>query len=208
MSIQSADNSPIPSSQTDASDREDMAQLAAGHSAALDDLMARHAPKLIRYLVRSLQDEEDADDLAQETFVRVYRNREKFNPTQRFSTWLYAIASNLVRDRFRYRSRHPEVSLDAEKDSDNESFVSSLEEQRPTPVERMEASERVAMIRAAVQELPEELRLPLILFEYEELSGPEIATVLNCSPKAVETRLYRARRQLRTNLSRFLDRST
>ena len=205
MSIESVGNSPRPSGQTGACDREDMARLVSGHTGALDDLMARHGPKLLRYLVRSLQNEEEADDLAQETFVRVYQNRASFNPGQRFSTWLYTIASNLVRDRFRYRSRHPQVSLDAEQDTTNQGFIQSFAEPGPTPVERIEANERFGMIRAAVQELPEELRLALILFEYEELSHAEIAAALNCSTKAVETRLYRARQQLRSNLSRVLD---
>ena len=200
MSIESVGNAPRPSVPTDACDLEDMARLVSGHTGALDDLMARHGPKLLRYLVRSLQNEEDADDLAQETFVRVYQSRASFHPRQRFSTWLYTIASNLVRDRFRYRSRHPQVSLDAEQETTIEA------ERGPTPLEEMETDERVAMIRAAVQELPEELRLALILFEYEELSHAEIAEVLDCSPKAVETRLYRARRQLRERLGRLLDR--
>lgn len=91
-----------------------MARLAGGHDAALNDLMDRHAERLFHYLVRSLQNEEDAADLAQETFARVCRNRAKFDPNQKFTTWLYAIASNLVRDRYRWRSRHPRVSLEAQ----------------------------------------------------------------------------------------------
>src|SRR2546423_4399884 len=98
----------------DEADRADMLRLCEGHDAALNQLMERHAPRLFNYLLRSLQNEDDAADLAQETFVRVYQNRTKFNPGLKFSTWLYAIASNLVRTRFRHRSRHPELSLDAE----------------------------------------------------------------------------------------------
>ena len=206
MRIDHSDNGPGALSQADARDQEDMARIVAGHSEALDDLMIRQAPKLLQYLIRSLQDEADAADLAQESFVRVYQHRAKFNPSQRFSTWLYAIASNLVRDRYRHRSRHPQVRLDGEKNAANESFLESLEEPRPTPADGMEAEERFATIRSAVQALPEDLRLALILFEYEELSQAEIAEVLDCSPKAVETRLYRARRQLRERLGRLLDR--
>ena len=78
---------------TDVQDRADMTRLAAGHGPALNDLMARHAEKLFHYLVRSLQSEDDAADLAQETFVRVYQNRAKFDANKKFSTWLYTIAS-------------------------------------------------------------------------------------------------------------------
>src|SRR5262245_31082988 len=85
---------------SEALDRADMARLASGHNAALNELMERHAPRLFNYLLRCLQSEEDAADTAQETFVRVYQNRGKFDPKQRFSTWLYAIATNLVKDRY------------------------------------------------------------------------------------------------------------
>src|SRR5579859_93280 len=110
----------------DEQDVQDMARLADGHESALNSLMERHGEKLFHYLIRSLQDENDAADLAQETFVRVYQNRSKFDPDQKFSTWLYAIASNLVRDRYRWRSRHPQVSLDAENDETDASLKDNL----------------------------------------------------------------------------------
>src|SRR5258706_3559667 len=94
-------------------DRADMLRLAAGHDAGLNDLMERHGPRLYNYLFRSLQNEGDAADIAQETFVRVYQNRAKFDAELNFSTWLYAIASNLVRTKFRHRSRHPELAMEA-----------------------------------------------------------------------------------------------
>src|SRR5262245_57322662 len=91
---------------TDERDRSDMIRLCAGHDAALNELIERHAPRLFNYLIRSLQNEDDAADIAQETFARVYHNRSKFDLSQRFSVWLYSIASNLVRTQFRYRTRH------------------------------------------------------------------------------------------------------
>src|SRR2546426_9586813 len=99
---------------SDEQDVLDMTELIEGHDAALNDLMERHGPKLFHYLIRCLQNEEDAADAAQEVFVRVYQNRARFDPRQQFSTWLYAIATNFVKDRYRYRARHPQVSLDAE----------------------------------------------------------------------------------------------
>lgn len=189
----------------DDEDRTDMARLVAGHSAALTELMGRHAGKLFNYLLRSLQNEEDAADLAQETFVRVYQNRTKFNPGQKFSTWLYAIATNLVKDRYRYRTRHPQVSLDAENEATGENFRESVPEHGPTPGEFLQGAERAEAVREAVGQLPEELRAPLILAEYEELSHAEIGAILNCSPKAVETRIYRARKQLREKLVWLLE---
>ena len=169
--------------------------------------MERHAGKLFNYLVRSLQNEEDAADAAQETFVRVFQNRTRFDARQRFLTWLYAIATNLVKDRYRHRSRHPQVSLDAENEATGEDFRESVPEQKPTPSELLQGTERAETVRKAVGQLPEELRAPLILSEYEELSHAEIGTVLNCSAKAVETRIYRARKQLREKLGWLLESS-
>ena len=182
-----------------------MIRLTAGHGAALNELMERHAGKLLNYLVRCLQNEADAADATQETFVRVYQNRAKFNANKKFSTWLYAIATNLVKDRYRHRSRHPQVSLDAENETTGENFRESVPEQKPTPSESLQGAERAEAVRKAVTELPEELRTPLILCAYEELSHAEISKILNCSAKAVETRIYRARKQLRVNLHWLLE---
>lgn len=185
----------------DEQDAQDMARLAGGHDAALNDLMERHAERLFHYLVRSLQDEADAADAAQETFVRVYQNRVKFDPQQKFSTWLYAIASNLVRDRYRWRSRHQQVSLDAENEQTGSNLKDTLQASEPLPDQTAQAEERADEVRNAVAALPEELKQPLILALYQDLPQAEIATILKCSVKAVETRIYRARQQLRTALA-------
>jgi len=161
------------STELDALDRADMERLIAGHEAALNELMERHAGKLFNYLIRCLQNEEDAADAAQEAFVRVYQNRAKFDTSQRFSTWLYAIATNLVKDRYRYRTRHPQVSLDAENEATGSDFRESLPERGPTPSDTLAAEERAEMVRRAVAALPEELRVPILLSErvssYEQL---------------------------------------
>ena len=192
---------------SDQLDQADIKRLASGDDAALNDLMGRHAVKLFHYLVRCLQNEEDAADGAQKIFLSVYQNRAKFDATRRFSTWLYAIASNLVKDCYRFRSRHPQVSLDAGNESSGEKLRDSLREGKPTPSESLQEAERAQAVRSAVMALPEELRIPLILFEYEEHSQVEIGEILDCSPKAVETRIYRARQQLRSSLGWLLEKS-
>ena len=193
-----------PPTDIDALDAADMARLAAGHDAALNDLMARHAEKLFHYLTRCLQNQDDAADAAQESFVRVYQNRAKFDPRQKFSTWLYAIASNLVKDRYRYQARHPQVSIDAQNEQTTASWRENLPAQNPTPSERFQIEERADAVRRAVAALPEELRTPLILAEYEERSQAEIGEILGCTAKAVETRIYRARQLLRKSLGTLL----
>ena len=189
---------------TDALDRADMAALCAGREAALDALMGRHAGSLCRFLIRLLQDEEEAVDLAQTAFVRVFENRERFDPAKKFSTWLYAIAANLARDRQRWQGRHPHVSLDAVIGEDGSDATEILPHESPGPAELADASERATQVRAAVAALPEDLRVPLVLAEYEGMSQADIGAVLECSAKAVEMRIYRARQQLRLSLARLL----
>ena len=192
-------------SASDQQDGQEMARLAAGHDAALNVLMARHAEKLFHYLVRALQNEDDAADLAQETFARVYQSRAKFDPRQKFTTWLYAIASNLVRDRYRWRKRHSQVSLDAANEATGNDFRDALPDNALTASETLQGIERAEAIREAVTALPEQLRVPLILSEYEEKSHAEIGEILQCSTKAVEGRIARARQQLRASLGRYLE---
>ena len=177
-----------------------MARLVAGHHTALDELMGRHAERLHNYLLRVVQNESDAADLAEESFVRVYQNRARFRPAHRFSTWLYAIATNLARDLQRHRARHPNVSLEAEHGESGQNFREVLPEGRPNPGDALLAAERVETVQRAVAALPEDLRVPLILAEYEDKSYAEIAEILQCSSKAVEMRLYRARQELRERL--------
>ena len=186
-----------PSSQ----DALDMARLANGDESALNDLMDRHGLKLFHYLIRQLQNEADAADFAQESFVRVFLHRRKFKPGASFSTWLYTIATNLARDRIRSRARRPQVSLEAESETTGAALKDTLPEKGPSPSEAMQAEERAEAVRRALALLPEDLRTPLVLAEYEDLPQSEIATILDCSIKAVETRIYRARRQLRSILS-------
>jgi RNA polymerase sigma-70 factor (ECF subfamily) len=175
-----------------------------GRDTALNELMSRHGERLFHYLIRVLQDEAEAADLAQETFARVYLNRTKFQAGKKFSTWLYAIATNLARDRIRWLTRHRHVSLEGTREDDEGGLQNVLPAGDRTPREHLEASERAAAVRRALAELPEDLRVPLVLSEYEEQSHAEIAVVLECSPKAVEMRIYRARQQLRASLAPFL----
>lgn len=189
-----------PTTTTEEADRQDMGRLAAGQESGLAALMTRHGERLFHYLYRLLQDEEEAADLAQETFVRVYQHCDRFDRRRKFTTWLYAIATNLARDRARWRSRHPTVSLQAESAATGAELHSSLAAGEANPHEALVAEERAGWVREAIGALPEDLRAPLLLAEYQGLSQADISEVLGCSAKAVELRLYRARQRLRARL--------
>jgi RNA polymerase sigma-70 factor (ECF subfamily) len=188
----------------DARDRADMEKLQAGHDAALNDLMERHATPVFRFLCRMVGNEDDANDLAQETFVRVFKSAGSFRTEQKFSSWLFTIAANLARNHFRWRSRHPNVSLDAENPETEQSLGSTLPASGPAPDEKALATERANAVRVAVGKLPEDLREAIVLCEWEERSVAEAAVILGTTPKAVESRLYRARQILRERLKSWL----
>ena len=194
------DAEPSPEAQ----DRADMEKLQAGHDAALNDLMEHHATPLFHFLCRMVGNEEDANDLAQETFVRVFKSRDSFRLEQKFSTWLFTIAANLARNHFRWRTRHPNLSLDAENAETEQTLGSTLPANSPTPKEAALTGERAVAVRAAVKNLPEDLREAIVLCEWEERSLAEAATILETTPKAVESRLYRARGILRERLKTWL----
>lgn len=195
----------------DIRDRADMVRLVSGEDAALEALMERHGIRVFNFLNRLLGDAADAEDLTQETFARLYRARGRFNRRQRLSAWLYTIAANLARNRFRWRARHPEVSLD---DRMGEGVAGSRAglagaggiggPGSVTPAADLLAAERRAAVRAAVAALPEALREVVVLCEWEEMSAADAAAVLGITGRAVESKLYRARQQLRELLRDWL----
>jgi RNA polymerase sigma-70 factor (ECF subfamily) len=181
-----------------------MEKLQAGQNAALDDLMARHAAPVFHFLCRLTGNEDDANDLAQETFVRVFKSCRSYRSGERFSRWLFTIAANLARNHFRWRSRHPGLSLDAENPETGQSLASTLPAASTAPGEAALAGERAAAVRSAVRNLPDDLREAVVLCEWEELGVAEAAAILETTPKTVESRLYRARRLLRERLKDWL----
>lgn len=179
-----------------------MTALAAGEDSALDALMLRWQVPLRAFLMRHLQNEADSLDLAQETFVRIYRHRERFRPGARFSTWMFQIALNLARDHARKGIRRRTDSLEDAPTAE----TAALAQPSPGPAAAAGAAEEIAAVRASIAALPDELREVLVLFEYEDRSHAEIAEIVGATPKAVETRLYRAREKLRSALAAWLRR--
>ena len=182
-----------------------MARLAAGQDSALNDLMTRHAGAVFQFLNRMLANEEDANELAQETFVRVYKNCRSYRPEAKFTTWLLTIAANLARNQLRWRQRHPNVSLDAPHGEDGATLSDQLPATTSLPGEQLSHDERMATIRGAVQRLPEDLREAIVLCELEDQSVADAAAILETTPKAIESRLYRGRQILRERLARWLN---
>ena len=191
-------------SDSDEADAAAMTRLRGGDDLALNELMARWQQTLANYLTRFCGNEATALDLAQDTFVRVYEARARYDTRGKFATWLYTIAGNLARNSHRWQQRHPSISLDAPTDENGGTLATHLPDAAPAPDESADTSERATAVRAAIAELPEDQRTIVLLSEYEDRSHADIAAVLACTPKAVETRLYRARQTLRERLARWL----
>lgn len=186
---------------TSDSDEVLMGALAGGDDLALNPLMDRWQAPLRSFLYRYTQNEHDAHDLAQETFVRVYQHRTRFRPGARFSTWMFQIALNLARSRARWQKRHPTDSLDDDSEGPDKQIEVSTD---ATPADAYLAMEQIAAVKTAIAALPPDLRDAVILAEYEEKSQVEIAAIVGTTPKGVETRLYRARQHLRKALEKYL----
>jgi RNA polymerase sigma-70 factor (ECF subfamily) len=182
---------------------EHMRALVAGRKLALNELMTLWEAPLLRFVFRYVQNDAEARDLVQETFVRVYLHRERFRPDSSFSTWAFTIAANLCRNHRRWRGRHPTVSLD-EPSLNETTRHDQIVCPSSSPDHTAQKTERIEALKAAIAELPHDLRTTLLLYEYEELSYREIASILSCTEKGVESRLVRARAALRKKLTTLL----
>lgn len=185
------------------SDPDLMIRLAAGDDLALNLLMDRWSGRVAAFLYKMTGQRDAAADLAQETFVRLYQARDRYRATGSFSTYLFAIASNLARNHARWKSRHPTVSMDATADNGTP-VVFEIADGGAAPDEAAGSAEKFRAIHEAFLCLPPDLREAMSLFVYEGLGYAEIAVISQCSPKAVETRIYRARQILKERLKGFV----
>ena len=176
-------------------DSELVRQIQSGDDAAFDELMRRYKRPVVSFVFRMLGNAEDAADIAQDVFVRVYQNLDTYRSSTKFSTWLFASARNAAIDRLRWRARHPTESMESAPELTMSSGTA----------EDVAAREVGAEIAAALDKLPEDQRTALVLSEYQGMSYAEIAAVMRCSEKSVESRLYRAKQTLRGALRHLLD---
>jgi RNA polymerase sigma factor (sigma-70 family) len=172
--------------------------LQAGDESALNELIRKYQEPLFRFICRYTGDEETARDILQETFVRLYFSIRRFKPRAKFATWLYSIAMNLCRDYARSKHRRQSYATESLDVGDVHREVPAADRGAAAD---MESHERVAALEKAINELPHDLRTALLLFAVEGFSQQECAELLGVSAKAVEARVYRARKRLEDTLS-------
>jgi len=180
-------------------DAELMLRVKSGDGASFAILLEKHRLPVIHFLYRMVQDQGVAEELAQEVFLRVYRSRESYEPTAKFTTWLFRIATHLALNSLRDgKYRRMEERLD---DDSGETPVLQVSDQRPSVEQRMVYQARMEEIRRAVATLPEKQRAAVLMHKYEEMEYSQIAKVLNCSESAIKSLLFRAYETLRARLA-------
>lgn len=174
-------------------DEELLADHLAGKSGAFDQLVSRYLDGLYGFFQRFVGNSAAADDLVQETFLQVHLAAGSFDPQRPFKPWLYTIAANKGRDYMRSRGRRPAQSLDTTgSDPDGPSAAAQLEGEAPDVAEQLEADELVESVQRMIAQMPEHLRMILILGYYQRLPYAEIAEILDIPVGTVKSRLHSA----------------
>ena len=185
------------------SDVQLMLDVKAGDDVSFGLLLQKYRLPLVNFLYRMVRDTATAEDLAQETFLRVYRARKQYSPSAKFTTWLFRIATNLALNSVRdNRHRQMDVSLDAPAEDDEAPVQVPAKEMRID--EHMIERDRAQFIRRAIAALPEKQRVAVLLHKYEEMDYVEIAKILDCSESALKSLLFRAYETLRVQLAPLL----
>jgi RNA polymerase sigma-70 factor (ECF subfamily) len=187
------------------SDVQLMLDVKAGDERSFELLLQRYRTPLVNFLYRMVRAREEAEDLAQEVFLRVYRARKDYVPSAKFTTWLFRIATNLALNSVRdNRYQRMEVSLDAPvtvdaEDGDEKAL--DIAEKHPNIEQYLVEEARKKMIRHAIDKLPEKQRAAVLLHKYQELDYGDIAKILECSESALKSLLFRAYETLRVELA-------
>jgi RNA polymerase sigma-70 factor (ECF subfamily) len=186
-------------------DVELMFRVKRGDMAAFEALVDKYKQPVTNLMARTLGDPTEAEDLAQNVFVQVFRAASRYQPSAKFSTWLFTIARNLCWNELRRRSRHPAISLEQPHEAQEELGEKQYEDQRITlPPDMLLRRELEDKVRQALAELPENQRLAILLFQEEELAYEDIAKILDCSLSATKSMIHRGRETLKQKLKPYL----
>jgi RNA polymerase sigma-70 factor (ECF subfamily) len=180
-------------------DAELMLRVKEGDGASFTILLEKHRLPVIHFLYRMVQNQGVAEELAQEVFLRVYRSRESYEPTAKFTTWLFRIATHLALNSLRDgKNQRLEERLD---DDSSGAPVRQVSDKKPSVEQFMVNQARLDEVRRAVATLPEKQRAAVLMHKYEEMEYSQIAKVLSCSESAVKSLLFRAYETLRALLA-------
>lgn len=180
-----------------------MSAVARGDSVAFADLLDRHKDAVVGTVAKMLGGYGDIEDIAQQVFIRVWKSAKSYEPTAKFTTWLFTITRNLVFNETRRLGRKRTVS---QEELEEGCGYESVDKATLSPQESLLEKEMTQAVDAAIENLPEKARMAIILRRYQDMSYEEIARVLEVSVSAAKSLLFRARAQLREALQEYLDR--
>jgi RNA polymerase sigma-70 factor, ECF subfamily len=187
------------------SDAEVMLRVKAGDESAFEYLVQKYRRPMVSFMYRMARSAAAAEDLAQEVFLRVYRSREGYEATAKFTTWLYRIATNLAVNHARdTRHERPENMLSLDEPDEESGQTLDVADASPSAEEKIVRRERLAAIRQRVEALPERQRLAVVMHKYQQMDYRQIADVLKLSESATKSLLFRAYETLRVQLKEFL----
>jgi RNA polymerase sigma-70 factor (ECF subfamily) len=182
-----------------------MLRVKRGDAAAFGELVDKYKQPVMNLTFRILRDGAEAEDLAQNVFLQVYKSAHRYEASARFTTWLFTIARNLCFNEIRRRTRHPADSLDANVNDDENQAPRQYEDTRNfSPPDMLLQGELELKIQEALAELPENQRTAILLCRENELSYEEIADVLGCSLSATKSLIHRGREILKQKLKPYL----
>ena len=182
-----------------------MLRVKRGDRAAFAELVGKYRQPLFNFIFRTLRDETETEDVAQNTFLQVYKSRARYQRTAKFSTWLFTIARNLCLNEIRRRSRHPAESLEeAHAEHDDQPQRQYEDKKVFLPTENVLHGELARKIEEALDELPENQRTAILLCRQDEVSYEEIAEILDCSLSATKSLIHRGRETLKEKLKPYL----
>lgn len=179
-----------------------MLRVKEGDTHAFGQLVELHQRAIIGTVTRMIGNVDDAHDIAQQVFLRIWKSAPRYEPTAKFTTWLYTITRNLVFNETRRRSRRKEVPLEPETDDEPPRQFANLT--TPGPDEQAQQGELEKALDAAIAALPEKQRLAVVLRRHQELPYEQLCEILKMSLPAVKSLLFRARNELRKSLSAYL----
>jgi len=187
------------------SDAQVMLRVKAGDDSAFDYLVQKYRRPMLNFMYRMAHNSAAAEDMAQEVFLRVYRSRENYEASAKFTTWLYRIASNLAVNHARdTRHQRPENTVSLDEPDQNTGMTMDLPDESLTAEETIVRRERLAAIRQRVQALPERQRMAVIMHKYQQMDYRQIAEILKLSESAIKSLLFRAYETLREQLKEFV----
>ena len=186
-------------------DAEVMLRVKAGDQSAFDFLVQKYRRPLVSFMYRMARNAAAAEDLAQEVFLRVYRSRQTYEASAKFTTWLYRIATNLAVNHARdTRHERPEVTISLDEPDEETGTTFELPDGGMTAEQTLVRRERLLAIRGKVEALPERQRLAVIMHKYQQMDYKQISDVLKLSESATKSLLFRAYETLREQLKEFV----